>query len=51
VSANHGFTEEIEFIVGIEKALEIILRLADSFTRYLDGCFDSTGPYFHIFPK
>jgi hypothetical protein len=48
VSANDGFPEEIEFIDGIEKALEIILRLADSFTQYLDGCFDSTGPYFIV---
>ena len=48
MSANHGFPEEIEFIDGIEKALEIILRLADSFTQYLDGCFDSTGQYFIV---
>ena len=40
--------EDIEFIDSIEKALEIILRLADSFTQYLDGCFDSTGPYFIV---
>lgn len=34
MTTSDRFPEELEFIDGIEKALEIILRLADSFTQY-----------------